>query len=160
MNRGDAKQPSDSTVEMREIVFPNDANPRCTIFGGRVMQLMDTACAMAAQRHCRKAVVTAAMDHVEFLSGIPIGHQIILLASVNAVGKTSLEVGVKVLSEDPLTGEQLHTSSAYLTFACLDEDGKPTGVPPLAPQSDDEKRREREGRERMASRRARRIEKR
>ena len=157
MKKLEAKTPGESSIEMREIVFPNDANPRCTIFGGKVMQLMDTACAMAAQRHCRRGVVTAAMDHVEFLSGIPIGHQIILLASVNAVGQCSLEVGVKVLSEDPLTGEQRHTSSAYLTFACLDEKGKPTAAPPLDPQTEAEKRREREGQKRMAARRARRA---
>ena len=157
MKKPRAKPPKESSVEMRELVFPNDANPRCTIFGGKVMQLMDTACAMAAQRHCRLAVVTAAMDHVEFLFGIPIGHQIILRASVNAVGHSSVEVGVKVLSEDPLTGEERHTSSAYLTFACLDGKGKPTPAPPLDPETEDEKRREREGRDRMAARRARRT---
>ena len=134
MNPSEAKHPAESRVEMREIVFPNDANNRGTIFGGRVLQLMDIACAMASQRHCRCPVVTAAMDHVEFLSGIPVGHQVILLASVNFVARSSMEVGVKVLSEDPLTGVMHHTSSAYLTMVCLDEEGRPIAAPPLEPE--------------------------
>ena len=150
------KSPSESRIEMREIVFPNDANNHGTIFGGKVLQLMDIACAMSAQKHCRGPVVTAAMDQVEFLSAIPLGHHIVLNAMVNYVSNSSLEVGVRVSSEDPYSGHETKTSSAYLIFVHLDKDGKPTPAPELLPQTDGEKQRYEEARERMEIRRARR----
>ncbi|MEM7164310.1 MAG: acyl-CoA thioesterase [Planctomycetota bacterium] len=151
----ETKAPSESIVEMRELVLPNDTNTHGNILGGRVLHLMDIACAMSAMRHARKPVVTATMDQVEFLSPVPLGHFVILKACVNYTGRTSMEVGVKVLSECPMTGTLQHTSSAYLTFVAL-HGGKPADVPKLIPETDDEKRRCEEGEGRMKARRARR----
>lgn len=151
-----SKAPADSVVEMREIVLPNDTNTHGAILGGRVLHLMDIAAAMTAIRHARRPVVTAAMDHVEFLHPIPLGHFVVLKACINFAGRTSMEIGVRVLSENPMTGVLSHTSSAYLTFVALAPDGRPAEVPAVDPQTDDERRRLVEGRERMARRRERR----
>jgi len=156
MNGPAPRTPEDSCVEMREIVLPNDTNTHGNVLGGHVLHLMDIACAMAAMRHCRRPVVTAAMDRVEFLSPAPEGHFLIVKASVNFAGRTSMEVGVKVLSECPLTGAIQHTSSAYLTFVALDDQGRPTTVPPLELVTDEDRRRNAEARARVADRRARR----
>lgn len=153
----DPKTVAASHVEMRELVLPNDTNTHGNILGGKVLHLVDIAAAMAAMRHCRKPVVTASIDEVQFHNPIPEGHFVILKASVNYVGKTSMEIGVKVLSEDPMTGEILHTSTAYLTFVALSKNGSPSPVPPLTPESDDEHRRFEKGRERTEVRRARRL---
>ena len=150
------KCPSDSTVKMTEIVLPIDTNTHGNVLGGKVLHVMDIAAAMAAMRHCRKPVVTAALDHMEFHSPIPEGHFMITMACPNYVGQTSMEIGVKVLSENPLTGERRHTSSAYLTFVALDLDGGPTSVPPLDPKTAEEKRRWQEGKKRTEERRRRR----
>jgi acyl-CoA hydrolase len=146
------KTVSESKVEMIELVLPNDTNTFGNILGGRVMHLMDMACAMAAIRHARHQVVTVSVDRLDFRNPIPLGNMMILKASVNYVGRTSMEVGVKVLSENPLTGEQQHTSSAYLTFVALDEKGKPAEIPPLIPETEEEKRRYEEGKTRRLSR--------
>lgn len=151
-----AKKPSESQIETRELVLPNDTNTHGNVLGGKVLHVMDIVCAMAAIRHCRRPVVTAAMDHVEFHHSIPEGHFMIMKASVNSTGRSSMEIGVKVMGEHPMTGEVTHTSSAYLTFVALGEDGKPTSVPPVDPQSEDEKRRCRQGVQRTEQRRARR----
>lgn len=135
------KRPSESLVEMTEIVLPNDTNTQGNILGGRVMHLIDIAAAMSALRHCRKPVNTVHVDKISFDNPIPLGHFILLKAQVNFTGRTSMEVGVKVWSEDPLTGERLHTSSAYLTFVALDDARRPVPVPPLLPETEDERRR-------------------
>ena len=153
-----AKPVRASIVEMRELVLPNDTNTHGNILGGKVLHLVDVAAAMCAMRHCRKPVVTASIDEVSFLTPIPEGHFVILKASVNYVGRTSMEIGVKVLSENPLTGEILHTSSAYLTFVALDERKQPSQVPPLLVETDDERRRHEKGAARMQARRARRAQ--
>lgn len=132
---------SASKVEMLEIVLPNDANTLGNILGGKVMHLIDMACAVAAHRHCRRPVVTASMDHLDFRHPIRVGEVIIVKASVNRVFQTSMECGAKVVSENLRTGEQRHTSSAYLTFVALDEHNHPTRVDPLIPETEDEKRR-------------------
>ncbi len=157
-NSGDpnAKTPSDSAVEMRELVLPNDTNTHGNILGGKVLHLVDIAAAMCAMRHCRKPVVTASIDEVQFHYPIPEGHFLLLKASVNFVGRSSMEIGVKVLSEDPMTGEMRHTSTAYLTFVALTASKSPSEVPRLNPQSDEEKRRFEKGRDRMEARRERR----
>jgi len=131
----------DSHTEMVEVVLPNDANPLGNILGGKVMHLIDIAAAISAHRHSRSYVVTAAIDHVDFRHAIRIGDLIILKASVNRVFQTSMEVGVKVFSENILTGERRHTSSAYVTFVAIDSDGKPKRIPPVTPDTDEEKRR-------------------
>lgn len=130
-----------SQVEMIEIVFPNDANALGNVFGGRIMQLIDIVGSVSAMRHARQQVVTASMDQLDFKNAVRIGEVLILNASVNFVGTTSLEVGVKVTAENPLTGERRHTSSAYLTCVAIDPAGKPVNIPPIVPETDEEKRR-------------------
>lgn len=135
------KRVSETQVEMTEIVLPNDANILGNVLGGKVMHLTDIACAIAAHRHCRRPVVTAAMDSLDFRHPIKVGELIIIKASVNRVFKTSMECGAKVFSENLGTGERKHTSSAYLTFVALDENKRPMQVNPVVPETEDEKRR-------------------
>ena len=130
-----------SASEYSELALPNDANALGTLLGGKVMHLVDLAAAMAAMRHARRPVVTASIDSMTFLHPVHIGQLVILRSSVNRVFRTSMEVGVKVFVEDLLTGERRHTSSAYLTFVALDEKGKPTPVPAVIPETEEERRR-------------------
>ncbi|MFQ5825431.1 MAG: acyl-CoA thioesterase [bacterium] len=139
-----SKPISESKVEMLEIVLPNDANTLGNILGGKVMHMIDMACAVAAHRHCRRPVVTVSMDYLNFKHPIKVGESIIVQASVNRVFCTSMECGAKVMSENLNTGERKHTSSAYLTFVALDENNRPVAVPPVIPETEDEKRRWRE----------------
>lgn len=145
-----------SQSEMTEVVLPNDANILGTILGGRVMHLVDLCAAVAASRHCGHACVTASVDHMDFRSPVKVGELLILKSSVNRAFTTSMEVGVKVFGENMLTGERRHTSSAYLTFVALDAAGRRTTVPPVIPETPDEKRRF----DKAAVRRAHRLEQR
>lgn len=129
---------------MVEVVLPQDANVLGNILGGRVMHLVDIAAAIAAHRHSNSYVVTASVDYVDFRNPIRIGELIILKASVNRVFRTSMEVGVKVFSENVLTGERKHTTSAYVTFVAIDGDRRPNEVPPLMIKTVEERRRYRE----------------
>lgn len=133
-----------SQSEVTEVVFPNDANQLGNMLGGRVMHLMDMACGIAAHRHSGANVVTASVDHMDFRCPIHIGDLIVLKASVNRVFKSSMEVGVKVFREENFTNRREHTSSAYLTFVAIDENGRPTPSPQVIPQTAEEKRRYRE----------------
>ena len=151
------KPANESSVERVEMVLPNDANPLGNILGGRVMHLIDITAAIAAQRHSRSQVVTASIDEVDFHHPIKVGQLIKLKAAVNFAGRTSMEMGVKVFSEDTMTGEQQHTSSAYLTFVALNEDGHPSLVPGLKPESENQIRRYKEARARR-DRRLRRVQ--
>ncbi len=130
---------------MVELVLPNDANTLGNILGGKVMHLVDIAAAIAAHRHCRRQVVTASMDRIDFLHPVKVGELIILKASVNFAARTSMEVGVKVMSEDLKTGVQRQTASAYSTFVALDEAGRPVPVPAPLPENDEDRRRFAEG---------------
>lgn len=150
------KSPRESRVEMMEHVFPNDTNPHGTIFGGRVMALIDVAAAITSTRHSRRATVTASVDEVVFHAPVKMGHVLILEAIVNEAFSTSMEIGVNVWSENPLTGERRHTTTAYTTFVALDDLGLPTRVPPLLAETDEEKQRQLDARERKAERLARR----
>ncbi len=132
---------SASQAEMTEVVLPNDANPLGNILGGKVMHLVDVCGAIAAHRHASSYVVTASIDHMDFLHPIRVGELIVLKSSVNRVFHTSMEVGVKVFSENVLTGERQHTSSAYLTFVALDAQGRRKEIPPVLPQTGEERRR-------------------
>jgi acyl-CoA hydrolase len=123
---------------------PQDANLAGNVHGGVVMALCDEAGALAAIRHCRSRVVTAAVDRMIFLNPVYVGHLVTFRSSVNAAWRTSMEVGVRVEAEDITTGVVTHTSSAYLTMVALDEDGRPLEVPLLVPETDQEKRRHRE----------------
>ena len=121
-----------------------EANSAGFVHGGVVMKMCDEAAGIAAVKHSRRRVVTAAIDRMTFLHPVHVGQLLTCRASVNAVWRTSMEVGVRVEAESPRTGETLHTSTAYLTMVALDDEGRPTEVPPLAVESDDERRRERE----------------
>jgi acyl-CoA hydrolase len=135
---------SESLSHISEMALPNDANPLGNLIGGRVMHLVDIAGAIAASRHSRRPVVTASVDYMNFLHPIRIGQMVSLNSSVNRVFNTSMEVGVKVCVEDLITGEVKHTSTAYLTFVALGEDGKPMPVAQAIPQTEEEIRRWRE----------------
>jgi acyl-CoA hydrolase len=126
-----AKPRRESTTEMNELVLPSDANALGTAFGGRVMQWIDVCAGMAAMRHARKVMVTASMDELHFHAPMKVGELACLHARVNATFAHSLEVGVEVHSENPLTGVQRHCCSALLTFTALSADGRPATVPPL-----------------------------
>lgn len=132
---------SSTRCEMTSLVLPQHANNLGTAFGGQVMAWIDICAAVSAQRFVRGEVVTAAMDELTFRAPVRRGDLVILQAQVNWAGTTSMEVGVRVESEDPKTGIRQHTSTAYLTFVAIDDAGKPTPVPSLLPESDDEKRR-------------------
>lgn len=131
----------ESKSEMAEIVLPNDANPLNALLGGRLMHWIDLAGALAAHRHSRQWVVTASIDHLDFLVPVRVGDLVILRSSVNRVFHTSMEVGVKVWVENYRAENTQHVSSAYLTFVAVDAAGLRLAVPPVVPESDEEKRR-------------------
>ena len=137
---------------------PVDANSAGFVHGGTVMKLCDDAAGVAAIKHSRCRVVTAGMDRMTFLEPVEIGELLTLKAAVNAVWRTSMEIGVRVDAERPRTGEIRHTSTAYLTFVALDDDGRPTEIPPLLTSGPDEVRREREAQTRRRNRLAEREE--
>ena len=137
----EGKPVCESQTEMVEMVLPNDVNPLGSILGGKVLHLVDIAAAIAAQRHASRFVVTASLDHVDFRHPIRVGELIVLKASVNRVFRSSMEVGVKVFSENPLTGERRPTSTAYLTMVALDTDGRPMAIPPVISETEEQERR-------------------
>jgi len=126
---------------MAEIVLPNDANPLGALLGGRLMHWIDLAGAMAAHRHSRNYVVTASVDHIDFLIPVRVGDLVILRSSVNRAFHTSMEVGVKVSMENYIADSAQHVASAYLTFVAVDGAGKHLRVPPIIPESDEQRRR-------------------
>ncbi len=142
-------------VIMHELILPNDTNLLGNVLGGRVMHLMDMCAAMSAYKHARTAVVTASVDHLDFLAPAKMGEIMILKSSVNYSGKSSMEVGVRIESENPKTGNIYHTSSAYLTFVYLNENGKPQRVDEINPENDNETRRFNEGKARHEERKER-----
>lgn len=148
----DSKSVSASRVTTTQLVLPGHTNSLGTIFGGTVMGWIDIAGAIAAQRHAKTVVVTASVDELHFVAPIYEGWVVNLQAAVNAVSKTSMEVGVRVDAENPRTGETFHTVSAYLTFVALGKDGKPTKVPPLTLETSEDKRRNKEALERREHR--------
>jgi acyl-CoA hydrolase len=127
--------------EMTEIILPNDANTLGNMLGGRLMHFIDLTGAMAAYRHTRSHVVTAAMDHIDFIQPVHVGDLLILKSSVNRAFNTSVEVGVKVWVEHPQTGSMLHVASAYLVFVAIDKEGHRQRVPGLQPETPNEIRR-------------------
>jgi acyl-CoA hydrolase len=131
----------DSQSEMAEIVLPNDANPLGALLGGRLMHWIDLAGALAAHRHSRNYVVTASVDHIDFLVPVRVGDLVILRSSVNRVFSTSMEVGVKVFVEDYIADTAQHVASAHLTFVAIDGAGKRLKVAPVVPETDEQRRR-------------------
>ena len=136
-------------VQLMEIT---DANLAGIVHGGVIMKLVDTAAGLAAIKHAGGMCVTVSMDQMSFLAPVHVGDTVAVMASVNDVGTTSLEVGVRVESEDLRTGTRTHTSSAYLVFVALDQEGRPRPVAPIVAQTDDQRRRQREARIRRESR--------
>jgi len=132
---------SESQSEMTELILPNDTNTLGNLLGGRLMHFIDLVGAMAAYRHTRTHVVTASMDHIDFIQPVHVGDLLILKSSVNRAFSKSVEVGVKVWAENTRAGEYRHVASAYLVFVAIDPDGKPVRVPELLPETADEHRR-------------------
>lgn len=131
----------DSQSEMAEIVLPNDANPLGALLGGRLMHWIDLAGAMAAHRHSRSHVVTASVDHIDFLVPVRVGDLVVLRSSVNRVFRTSMETGVKVFVENYIADTAQHVASAYLTFVAIDAQGNHLKLPPVIPETEAQQRR-------------------
>lgn len=147
------KSPAESAIVQNVYkIFPNDLNAEKTVFGGLVMGLCDRTALIVAERHTGRACVTAAVDSLNFLAPAGSGETLIIKAAVNRAWTTSMEIGVHVTAENSRDGERRHVVSAYLTFVAVDDNGKPTSVPPIVPQSDEDKRRYREAGERREAR--------
>jgi acyl-CoA hydrolase len=131
----------ETSITMAQVMLPQDANPAGNVQGGVIMKLIDTAAAVVASRHARCNTVTASIDRLDFHHPVFVGDLVFLKASLNMVGKSSLELGVRVEAENYITGEVRHTASAYLTFVALDDNRKPKKVPTLLLESEEEKRR-------------------
>ncbi|MDA8084416.1 MAG: acyl-CoA thioesterase [Nitrospiraceae bacterium] len=134
----------ESSVTIAQVMLPQDANPAGNIHGGVIMKLIDTTAAVVASRHARANTVTASIDRLDFHHPVYIGDLLFFRACINMAGRTSMEVGVRVEAENYVTGEVRHTASAYLTFVALDKEGRPTPIPPLILENEDERRRNRE----------------
>jgi acyl-CoA hydrolase len=135
-----------------ELMMPQHANIMGNVFGGHVLSLVDRVAAVAAIRHSRRQCVTVSVDKVDFREPIRVGELVTAYARVNFAGRTSMEVGVKVVAENVLTGDRRHTNSCYLTYVALDDEGRPTPVPPVIAESDDEKRRFKRAQQRRTNR--------
>jgi len=146
------KTADESSVTMTHMVLPEDANPAGNTHGGVILKLIDTTAGIVAMRHCRGNAVTANIERMDFLQPVYVGELVVFKASLNSVGRTSMEIGVRVEAENVFTGEVRHTNSAYLTFVHLDNNGRPEAVPPLILDSEDAVRRDREARQRRQMR--------
>jgi acyl-CoA hydrolase len=147
------RHPRESEAVLTELMMPHHANIMGNVFGGHILSLVDRVAAVAAIRHSRRPCVTVSVDKVDFREPIRVGELVTAFARVNFAGRTSMEIGVKVIAENVMTGDKRHTNSCYLTYVALDDAGQPTPVPPVVPETDDEKRRY----DRAAQRRATRV---
>ena len=152
MSSGDAKPVSGSHVTLTQLMEITDANVAGNVHGGVIMRLADTAAALAAIRHAEGLCVTVSVDEISFLEPVHVGDVVQLRASVNDVGTTSLECGVRVEAENPITGHTVHAATAYFVFVALDEQGLPRPVPPLGVETEVERRRQRAAKLRRAAR--------
>jgi len=148
----EGKRVKESSVTISHVMLPQDANPAGNIHGGVVIKNIDSVAGVVATRHARCNTVTASIDRLDFHSPVFIGNLLTLKASVDIVGRSSMEIGVRVEAEDLVTGQVRHTASAYLTFVALDENGRPKKIPSLILETEHEKRRHRESQERRESR--------
>jgi Acyl-CoA hydrolase len=148
------KKASESAVVMTHIALPEDANPAGNLHGGVILKHVDTAGGVVAMRHARANVVTASFERMDFLEPAYVGELMTFKASLNYVGRTSMEVGVRVEAENPITGHVRHTNSAYVTYVALDENGRPRSVPPLDLDTPTAERRAREAENRRRMREA------
>ena len=146
------KPASDSRVTLTQMMEVTDANVAGNVHGGAIMRLVDTAAALAAIRHASGLAVTVSLDEMSFLEPVHIGDVVTLRASVNDVGTTSMECGVRVEAENPITGRRVHAATAYLVFVAIDDDGHPRPVPQLGAESETEQRRQREAKLRRQTR--------
>jgi acyl-CoA hydrolase len=135
------KSPRESEAYMTNFMMPQDANLRGNVFGGTIMKLIDEICGITAVRHTRGNVVTASIDRMDFIAPIYIGDILRLKSSINYVGTTSMEIGVRIEAEDPRTGQIRHTGTCFLTYVALDEHGRPREVPKLKLETDEDRRR-------------------
>jgi acyl-CoA hydrolase len=135
------RKPVESRSEMTELILPNDTNTLGNLLGGRLMHYIDLVAAMAAYRHARANVVTASMDHIDFIAPVHVGDLLILKSTLNRAFRTSMEVGVKVWVENAIDGTLRHVASAYLTFVAIDRQGHRLQVPQLEPETEEDKRR-------------------
>lgn len=131
----------ESQHETSEIMMPQHANNLGHVFGGVILSMMDRSAAVAAIRHARNSCVTVSVDRVDFREPIYLGDLVIMKSSVNFVGRSSMEIGVRVEAENLLDGVRRHTNSCYLTFVAVDADGRPVEVPAIIPEGEDEQRR-------------------
>ena len=136
-----AKSPSESLTTVVRVMMPMDANVAGNVFGGAILRLIDEVASIVAKRHSRNNVVTASIDRMDFFSPVYVGDLLRLIASINYVHRTSMEIGVRVEAENPVTGKIRHTGTCFLTHVALDKNGKPVLVPPLRLETDEEKRR-------------------
>jgi uncharacterized protein (TIGR00369 family) len=146
------KRVRESTVVMSQLMSPQDTNIAGNVHGGVIMKLIDNAAGVVAFRHARSNAVTASIDRLDFHNAVFVGDFVTVRASLNLVGRSSMEIGVRVESENPVSGERRHTASAYLTFVALDRNGKPMLIPPLVLETDEERRRNREAKARREAR--------
>ncbi len=146
------KRVRESSVLTAQVMNPQDANPAGNVHGGVIMKLIDTAAGAAAIKHSRANCVTASIDRLDFHNPVFVGDLVTLRASLNYAGKSSMEIGVRVESQNLFTGETRHTVSAYMTFVALDKTGRPFAVPPLVLETPDEERRNREAQSRREAR--------
>jgi len=135
------KRVKDSQVTLNQLMLPEDANYMGNVHGGVIMKLVDNTGGLCAMRHAQHQVVTVAIDSMTFYSPVHVGNVLTLSASLNWVGRSSMEVGVRVVAENPLTGECTHTNTAFLVYVALDNTGKPVEAPPLILETDEERRR-------------------
>ena len=146
------KRVRDSSVVMAQMMIPQDANPAGNVHGGAVVKLIDEAAGVVASRHARSNVVTASIDRMEFHTPVFVGDLLIVTAGLNLVGRTSMEIGVRVDAENLITGEVRHAATAYLTYVALDAQGRPRTVPTLIIETGEEKRRNEEAARRRETR--------
>ncbi len=147
-----SKSARDSRVTLSQLMHPEHANLLGNVHGGWIMKLVDEAGALACMRHAKKKVVTVAIDSMTFRQPIKIGDLVILNAEVTYAGRTSMEAEVQVVAEHPVTGERMHTNTAYLVYVALDDDGRPTSVPALLTETEEEKQRMEQAKKRQAHR--------
>ncbi|NWG28020.1 MAG: acyl-CoA thioesterase [Ignavibacteriaceae bacterium] len=136
-----ARKVEDSQITMTELVLPHHTNQLGTLFGGQLMYWIDICASLSAEKHTGKVCVTASVDKIDFHHPVKLGDAVTLLSSVNRVFNTSLEVGVKVFAQSFKEGTTKHTNSAYLTFVCVDAEGKPIKAIEALPETNEQKRR-------------------
>lgn len=156
MRKGAPKKPSDSAVTTARLMMPTDANVLGNVFGGAIMRYMDEVAAIVAWKHAGTNAVTASIDRMNFFEPVYVGNVLVMKASVNYVGHTSMEVGVRIEAQDRESGKTVHTGSCYLTYVAIDSRGRPIPIPKILPQTAEEKRRFKQA---MARRKLREAEK-